>query len=702
VPKRKSMKLKSDVPRLLLLILLVTALWCRLYHRYSLADWKIPTVYSGDAVLVLGWTKASMDGEFAPFGSKMNRHLGAPFVANWNDFPLSEDLLVWWNGLVARVIGLGPALNLSFLSAVVLAAVSFYLVGRYCRWRWEWCLFGAFAFAFSRYGFYRNIPHIALTHYWPIPICLLVCWWVGSNKGLIFSDRRYPFAAGVAAVTGLLSVYYTNFFLQLLLLATLVHVARRSPWPKILAPLSVAGVAVVAFSLTSLDTLIYAFQHGVNYRGVARNFVELDYYALHPVELFIPGVHRWKFLQDWSFHYFTAVAPIHRSNEAVYLGLVGGAGFIAMFFVFARDHMRLSGRPTFAPPWQALWLIAYGMVGGLNIILGLTGFILFRGVNRVSIVLLALSLFFVVRGFSRLSRSWRPAISLALSAALMFFAVIDQIPRRVRGKDLMEERKQYLADRDFVAAMEKKFERGSMIFQLPMVEFPERPPVNHMPDYDSLRPYIFSTGLRFSHGTCKGRSWDSWQRDLETLRPPEMIAALESYGFTAICLERKGYADNGAQIIDAFQRAGRGIAFESSTNELLCIPLQPAARPLLPPLTQLERGWGRVESSDKGTWFSWGKDNAIVTIENPNKESITRHVDFDLRTLAARKVEATSAESVLWSGQVRPEKLVFVRDLPLILPPGKTELRFVTAAPVDDASKADPLHALALINFRLK
>src|SRR3954451_10830189 len=175
------MRLKREIIRVLIVATLVTAIWCGVYHRYSVADWKIPNEYSGDSLFVIAYTKAAQEGQYWPILPKLNRYLGAPFVANWNDFPLSEDAMFSVTGMFARVIGLAAAVNLCFMAGCVLAAVTFYLVGRYLRWRWEWCLVGGTIFGLSSFSYFRNIWHPFYVHYWHLPLYLLVCWWAGSK-----------------------------------------------------------------------------------------------------------------------------------------------------------------------------------------------------------------------------------------------------------------------------------------------------------------------------------------------------------------------------------------------------------------------------------------------------------------------------------------------------------------------------------------
>ena len=58
-----------------------------------------------------------------------------------------------------------------------------------------------------------------------------------------------------------------------------------------------------------------------------------------------------------------------------------------------------------------------------------------------------------------------------------------------------------------------------------------------------------------------------------------MIARLEAGGFQAILINRKGYADNAAALIDGLRDAGRGQTIESARGDLFCVLLQPSAPP---------------------------------------------------------------------------------------------------------------------------
>jgi phosphoglycerol transferase len=568
---------KLESTRIAILLLTVTSAWCVTMRKCNLADWQFIPVYLGDAWNYAAWAKSASEGQFLPFMPKFNRYLNAPFGASWNDFPSTEDFLWAATGLGTRLFGLFPALNLFYLMACLLAATSFYLTGRYLRYRWEWCVAGAVAFGLSPYALTRSIHHLALTYYWHIPLCLLVTWWVASRTGLRFWGRRYWVAIGVAAVTGWQNPYYTSWFLQLLGLGATAHAIRLKSWKSLLPPTSIAAATLLAFLSANLDTLIYQAQAGPNSGAVGRTYAHLEMFALRPVELFLPVSHRSPTLTEFTKKYKSDLAmPI---NEPSYLGMLGAAGFLAMCGQMIVSLMRRSGRPD-GRALQALWLTGYSIVGGLNGVLGVGGLLLFRGQNRVSIFLLALALFFVIQRLSRLSIRWPRPLSAAGALLLSIVVLWDQWPYILHDYIFDATREIMESDRAFAKRMEKELPPGGMVFQLPVLPYPEAGDL----DYEHFRPYLFTKSLRYTYGTIRGRGDEDWQSRVAAMSPAEQIATLEKYGFAAICTIRRAYPGNGRELEAAFTAEGRQIIV-SRHRDLSCIVLRPAAQPELPERT---------------------------------------------------------------------------------------------------------------------
>ena len=237
------------------------------------------------------------------------------------------------------------------------------------------------------------------------------------------------------------------------------------------------------------------------------------------------------------------------TNEPSYLGILGAAGLLAMGGQVILSLMRKRGLPD-GRALQALWLTGYSIVGGLNGILGVAGLLLFRGQNRVSIFLMALSLFFVVQKLSHISMRWPRPVSAAAALLLGIMVWWDQWPYILHDYIFDATRVVMESDRAFAKRMEKELPPEGMVFQLPVLPYPEAGDL----DYEHFRPYLFTKSLRYTYGTIRGRGDEDWQRSLAAMSPAEQIATLEKYGFAAIYIIRRAYPGNGRELEAAFAR----------------------------------------------------------------------------------------------------------------------------------------------------
>src|SRR2546430_15341187 len=89
-----------------LVLCIVTLVWCASYSRWSKRSWNTPVIYSDDAIAGMAQAKAIAEGEVVPLLPKYPASFGAPFHANWNDYPNPEKGIFAWWGLLVRVFGL--------------------------------------------------------------------------------------------------------------------------------------------------------------------------------------------------------------------------------------------------------------------------------------------------------------------------------------------------------------------------------------------------------------------------------------------------------------------------------------------------------------------------------------------------------------------------------------------------------------------
>jgi phosphoglycerol transferase len=109
-----------------------------------------------------------------------------------------------------------------------------------------------------------------------------------------------------------------------------------------------------------------------------------------------------------------------------------------------------------------------------------------------------------------------------------------------------------------------------MVFQLPIMEFPESPQPGMGP-YDQLRPYCLGSRLHWSFGTVKGRPREAWLRELSTKDIGGVIAELRSRGFVAVVVHRNGFADKGRAVEAALLDAGCRPPVRSRAGDLSCL-----------------------------------------------------------------------------------------------------------------------------------
>src|ERR1051325_7907544 len=153
---------------------------------------------------------------------------------------------------------------------------------------------------------------------------------------------------------------------------------------------------------------------------------------------------------------------------------------------------------------------------------------------------------------SRLASNWKPSSCWTVAVALLALGLYDQLPKPETRAQTLNVAQAVQNDVDFCSSMEKALPPHAMVFQLPVMRFPEGGPVHAAQEYEMLRPYFHTKTLRFSFGSNQGRPREDWQFIVEKLSPPQMVATLEKYGFAAIYINRKGFADGGESLLKAF------------------------------------------------------------------------------------------------------------------------------------------------------
>ena len=412
-----------------------------------------------------------------------------------------------------------------------------------------------------------------------MPLLLLAGWWLALRSPLRWNGRRFWLVMAVAIATGLQNAYYTFLFLQLAGLAFVIQagrtVARRrsnappaNPHParRFALPLLAASVAMLGWVVANLDSLASRLVP-LGALTLSRHYDHLLVYALNPAALFAaPPHHRSAW---WSEVGAVLTANADAGNEAThaYLGLLALAGLGCLACVSGARVLRRRLPPGHA--WAVGWVLLFSIRGGVNAWLGLAGLTAFRAANRFSLALAAVALLFLAQALTAATRRWPWFPRAACAAAVCLLAAWDQVPPPPGHTSQEAIRLRVQSDRAFALALEGRLPGGAMVFQLPIMAFPEGVPVQQMGSYEHLRLYLFSTRLRYSFGDHKVNAGAAWTASLAPLPVGDLVRHLEDARFCAVQVNRSGYKDRGAAVLDGLRAAGWDELIESPAKDLV-------------------------------------------------------------------------------------------------------------------------------------
>lgn len=171
------------------------------------------------------------------------------------------------------------------------------------------------------------------------------------------------------------------------------------------------------------------------------------------------------------------------------------------------------------------------------------------------------------------------------------------------------------SDRELGRRLEASLPPGAMVFQLPVLGFPEVAAPQALNDYEHFRPYLATTTLRFSYGAPKFRARSRWQRDLEGRPMAETVPLLEAYGFAALYINRKGYSDRAEALLRELKDLGYSRRLQGELDEQVVVFLRPAAEPIKPFGQTLTFGRGWHSRPEAG--IRWAHGDAALSYFNP-------------------------------------------------------------------------------------
>ena len=694
------------------------------------ADLRVPFAYQGEAI----YNGMLVKGVLEQGWHLSNPALGAPAGADLRDVPMSDNNLHF---ALIRLLALGTSnyarvMNAFFLLTFPLTALAaLFVFRRFGLTAWP-ALCGSLLYTFLPFHFGRGQHHLFLAAYYLVPLGIMVAVWIMLGAvSLVDEARGWSWrhcrgkligSAIICALIGSGGTYYAFFTSFFFLVAGGVAAFRRGDARHLALPAALVALTTAVITVHFLPSIIHVYQHG-NTPTIRRSPMDAEMYGLRVSHLLLPLTgHRLAWVARFK-DFLDTERGVNESNLSS-LGTIGSLGFLALLggLLIAKPEGTRRGedvghRALHDVRILNLAAVLLATIGGFGSLVALLITSKIRAYNRISVFIAFFSLFAVVVAldtvYRKYRRTWRGrAVLVVCLTTLLGLGVLDQTSPRVA--DYAKIAAEYGSDATFVHEIQGLMPPGAMVFQLPMVPYPEHPPVHRMYDYDHGRGYLHSKHLRWSYGAVKGREGEAWQRWVAAKPTPEMIDTLAAAGFSGLYLNRAGYADRGMRLSGEISTVLNQPPLRTHDDRLLFFDLaahrqalraehtpaqwqakqDEAVRPLL---FIWQHGCSDLEGTAENN-FRWCEASGQWHVINP--ASRTKRVTFEM-AFTSPHPGTLRIESPLVSGSLPLGPVSRAVTTSASIPPGQHTIRFACDAPRVLAPSDHRYLVFRVLNFKV-
>jgi hypothetical protein len=704
-PADRKIAFIKDAALAVLLALVVALFAAYAYGLTNAQRWAVPPGYvSGDGYWSLNVMKSAARGELLPFKQFVIKNLGAPYEANYSDWPIGLTLEYLPGGILVNLLGLAIGTNIYLLLCHSFSGLCMFICMRWMGALRVWAFVAAVAFGLSPFIFYRGLAHTMLANIvWMVPLICAAAWYMFRRRLYFENNKKLWICLLFSFFIGAHSLYFSAPYLWILMGAALFWLMRDRK-TVVLLPYIANGVFFLAgFFTSNLLYFINAFEHGSNKLALISEYQHLQTAALKPIEMFLPG-------SGSGIPVLDALSRFHENKDffrinvgasesmSAYLGLLGCLGLILLvgftiFYAATNRQNKISG--WF---WLALFLIAFSVVSGLNSILGLGGIYVLRGSNRYSIYIGAIALIYLALFLStyshRIGKAWR----FLLAVFLLAIPSVETILPRLRGAELHRpgedvvswkkgskqwdsRAEAYHSDVEFAKKLEALLPAEAMVFNYPFINLPQEGA------YIFYRPAYFTEKIRYSFGNIFGRAKDSWLKSTQNLEPEEMVETLKGYGFSGILVyhgpELPGkYKEQVARLLHGLEQ-NFSPTLQSPARDFTFFAFPPHPNPRFPAVPPMfVENWWSEEAQPSSTntplpgnhqlWRWASRKTASLEIFNEQKVARDFILSGEVIGMQTSNFEILVESNVVFSGSFSPLGTTSFSTIPAKLEPQKS------------------------------
>ena len=541
-----------------------------------------PYAYRGDG-LFSGWlAQRSLEGWVFE-----NPRTGFPFGSNSLDFPTSDT----GSQLIIKLVGAisstwYSAINIYFLLGFAVTAITTFCVLRSVGLVAVLSAAAALLYNFLPFHIFR-IQHIYYTWYFCAPLYFYFALRIfyfhenSERENNISSYSLWNFL--VCFVLASFGVYYAFFG------CIVIGFAGIAGWMKIgkVFCFKIAIASIMAISFGVLLNLTPAIEHiilqGQDHAVANRQPQESEEYGLKLIQLVLPRPgHRIGVLAKVTQTYSTRF-PLVNENSVAALGILGtvGLALCGIIFFSCLSGRYVDSRLSFLT-LLVFVLFLFGTIGGLGALFALFISPMIRAWNRISIFIGFGSLAVLFLTFQLIVKRYvkEKFIKITfyyLSLLCICLGLFDQT-MQTDCSQLAQSESNFKSDARFFKKVEALLPKGSSIYQLPYMPFPENGPVYHLHDYELFTGFLHSKTLRWSYGGMKGRGGDWFFRALAKEPISLQLDVIKRLGFEGLLIDRRGFPDNAVDLINHFTELLGQPALVHENGEIVFFRILPISK----------------------------------------------------------------------------------------------------------------------------
>ena len=502
-----------------------------LKYPWRVLDSDLSSVYSIAQALEQSWTGTT------------NAFLGAPFKADFSLVFLIEDLHLFFIRILVHVTH-DPfiAVNTFYILTFGMSAISFLFVSRRLNTKTIFAVPLALSYAWLPYHFSRmDVGHVSLAGYYMLPIGVLILhrlfgYLTHESEHFLPRNTTLKTLLVIAIVlVGSSGSYYGLFFSLLTFSLLLLLISCRSEGRLIRRICGGTGVAI-GFIVAPVLRTVLARLNGLD-DSVIRNPEESVQFGGSITRLLIP----------WGTWLPMKLKPAvslmeYEWNATPFLGSIG----VWLLLIVLGLKVAQTRDMPISIPRSLAYLFPWGLLlyaaGGLGLVFAYLVDPSFRAWNRLSIVILTLSLLALGSALSKIKRAgWLMVATLLILTIFTQLTPLSSVGIAAEPDPISKAA--YDSLQEDANSIEQLVTPGCSILQLPIMLYPEGVPVGDVGNGEHLWLPLLSKDLRWSYGAGKGTAEGKYWGEFFGANPLLPIQRARELGFCAVVVNFQSNLD---------------------------------------------------------------------------------------------------------------------------------------------------------------